>query len=200
MMQSSTPNEHCPGLASRSSFMFNAHLNRRFTCELWVNTVFGCTQFYALRTLEQTSDVSFGCTQACCKIMAFCKERMTSRLMLLLKGSHNFLFRGGSWEQRGPLFVTELQRDKIPKLPLREREWRRTILSYPIPKNPKFQTFFLEKENGGILSGGQRHSNQVFKEVAELSDTKQQKGHNRAIQSDGWLPRAKTTNAGNSGG
>ena len=93
-------------------------------------------QFYALRTLEQTSDVSFGCTQACCKIMAFCKERKTSRLMLLLKGNHNFLFRGGSWEQRGPLFVTELQRDKIPKLPLREREWRRTILSYPIPKNP----------------------------------------------------------------
>ena len=59
------------------------------------------------------------------------------------------------------------------------------VLSYPIKKNPKFQKFLFERENGGVLSGGQRHSNQVFKEVAELSDTKQQKGHNRALQSDG---------------
>ena len=159
-----------------------------------------CTQFPVLRTLEQTSDVSFGCTQACCKIMAFCKERKTSRFILLLKGDHYFLFRGGGWEQRGPLFVTDLQKDKIPENPLREREWRRPVLSYPTPKNPKFQKFFFEKKNGGVLSAGQGHGNQVFKEVAELSDTKQQKGHNRAIQSDGWLPRAKTTNAGNSGG
>ena len=81
--------------------------------------------------------------------------------------------------------MTDLHRDKIPEIPLRAREWSRPVLSYPIPKNPKFQTFFFEKENGGVLSGGQRHGNQVFKEVTELSDTKQQKGHNRAIQSDG---------------
>ena len=47
--------------------------------------------------------------------------------MLLLKGNHNFLFRGGSWEQRVPLFVTDLQRDKIPEISLRAREWRRPI-------------------------------------------------------------------------
>ena len=46
------------------------------------------------------------------------------------------------------------------------------ILSYPIPKNPKFQKFFFEKKNGGVLSAGQGHGNQVFKEVAELSDKK----------------------------
>ena len=63
----------------------------------------------------------------------------------------------------------------VPEIPLRAREWSRPVQSYPIPKNPKFQTFFFEKENGGVLSGGQRHSDQVFKEVTELSDTKQQK-------------------------
>ena len=81
--------------------------------------------------------------------------------------------------------MTDLQRYKIPGISLRAREWRRPVLSCPTQKNPKFQKFFFEKENGGVLSGGQRHGNQVFKEVTELSDTKQQKGHNRAIQSDG---------------
>ena len=81
--------------------------------------------------------------------------------------------------------MTDLQRYKIPEISLRAREWKRPVLSYPPPKNPKFQKFFFEKGNGGVLSGGQRYGDQVFKEVTELSDKKQQKGHNRAIQSDG---------------
>ena len=89
----------------------------------------------------------------------------------------------------------------VPEIPLRAREWSRPVLSYPIPKNPKFQTFFFEKENGGVLSGGQRHSDQVFKEVTELSDTKQQKviivQSNQMVDCQEQRRRMRATLAGN---
>ena len=136
-----------------------------------------CTQFHVLRTLEQTSDVSFGCTQACCKIMAFCKERKTSRFILLLKGDHYFLFRGGGWEH-GDVLSYPIRFQKIQNS-RNSSSRKRMEASYPVDRDTAIKS---------------------SKRWLSFQTKKQQKGHNRAIQSDGRLPRAKTTNVGNSGG